>query len=86
MGGTGGNRRMNIMMMHNELMTTMVTTSTTMMRWQSYKENMSMDDDEHASYDDGGQKHIYIYIYIHCNTRKERLLCQRRFISHGELL
>ena len=63
---------MNIMMMPNELMTAMVTTSTTMMRWQSYKENMNMDDDEHASYDDGGQKHIYIYTYV---TTQERNGC-----------
>ena len=69
MGGKGGERQMNIMMMPNELMTAMVTTSTTMMRRQSYKENMNMDDDEHASYDDGGQKHIYIYTYVSTQGR-----------------
>ena len=68
-------RRMNIMMMPNELMTTMVTTSTTMMRWQSYKENMNMDDDEHDRYDDGRQKHIYV-------TTQERNGCHLNTESH----
>ena len=68
---------MNIMMMPNELMTTMVTTSTTMMRWQSYKENMNMDDDEHDRYDDGRQKHIYVTTQegngCHLNTESHRI-------------
>ena len=66
---------MNIMMMPNELMTAMVTTSTTMMRWQSYKENMNMDDDEHDRYDDGRQKHIYV-------TTQERNGCHLNTESH----
>ena len=67
--------RMNLMMMPNELMTTVVTTSTAMMRWQSYKENMNMDDDEHDRYDDGRQKHIYV-------TTQERNGCHLNTESH----
>ena len=46
-----------------------------MMRWQTYKENMNMDDDEHDRYDDGRQKHIYV-------TTQERNGCHLNTESH----